>query len=97
MSEPTIDTLHIAKLSRLELDENEQQQYSAELKRILAYMETLRQYDVSGVSPCYHPLDECDQLREDVAREGLSQEQALANAPAVSLQQIAMPKVVETA
>lgn len=97
MSEPTIDTLHIAKLSRLQLDESEQQQFSTELQRILAYMETLRQYDVSNVAPCYHPLDESDQLREDVAREGLSQQQALANAPAVSLEQIAMPKVVETA
>jgi len=75
------DVEHVALLSRLELGEEEITRAAEELTKIFAYAEDLDEVDVSGVAPSPHPLPIRNVLREDVARPGLSNQQALANAP----------------
>lgn len=75
------DVEHVALLSRLELTEEEKEQYADSLTKIFAHVEQLNSVDVSGVEPTAHPLPLKDVLRKDVIQGSLTNEQALANAP----------------
>ncbi len=95
MSAPAIDIHRVAKLARLELSEEEAAHYGAQLGRILEHMETLAKLDLAGVEPTSHALPVYDVLRADAACPGLTQAQALANAPKSVLDQFQIPKVIE--
>jgi len=56
---------HIAKLARLALSEKEIEKYQKELSKILEYIEKLKEVDVSGVEPVFHPLKIKNVVRED--------------------------------
>jgi len=57
---------HIAKLARLALSEKEIEKYQKELSKILEYIEKLKEVDVSGIEPVFHPLKIKNVMREDV-------------------------------
>ena len=59
-------------------------------------MDTLSSLEVEGVDPTAHPAPVLDVLREDEASEGLSREQFLRNAPDRAMDQIRVPKVVDS-
>ena len=90
-----INISHIATLSRLELTEDEQVRYAAQLDGILTYIDTLTKYDLGGVEPTSHAMPVFDVLRPDEARPGLTQEEALSNAPKRTADQFQLPKVIE--
>jgi aspartyl-tRNA(Asn)/glutamyl-tRNA(Gln) amidotransferase subunit C len=86
---------HVAKLGRLELTEQEKTSLTDQLSNILTYVEKLNQLDTKGVEPTSHVLDISNVMREDVAHESLSQEQALANAPEKAAGHYKVPKIIE--
>lgn len=90
-----INILHVAKLARLELSEEEAGHYARQLGNILTYIDTLTKYDLDGVEPTAHAIPVYDVLRADEERPGFSQEQALSNAPKRHADQIQIPKVIE--
>ena len=92
-----IDVAYIARLAKLELTEAETDKFSEDLNQVLAYVAQLDQWDTTGVKPMYHPLPVFDALREDTPGTSLSNEAALANAPAQEDGQFRVPKVVESA
>jgi aspartyl-tRNA(Asn)/glutamyl-tRNA(Gln) amidotransferase subunit C len=57
---------HIAKLARLALSEKEIENYQKELSKILEYIEKLKEVDVSGIEPVFHPLKIKNVMREDI-------------------------------
>ena len=67
------------------------------MDKVLAYITKLESYDVTGIAPMNHPLPTMDVMRKDVPEPGLSQEEALSNAPQQSQGQFRTPKVVESA
>lgn len=73
--------LHVAKLARLRLAEDEVERMAGELSKILEYVETMNELDLEGVEPTSHVVDLTNVLREDVPREGLDRETALEQAP----------------
>lgn len=75
------DVEHVALLSRLELTEAEKEKFAGELSKIFAHVEQLAGLDVSGVEPTAHPLPMKNVFRADVVTPGLSNIEALANAP----------------
>ncbi len=96
MSAPhQIDILHIAKLARLSLTVDEAASYKTQLDGVLTYIDTLTRHDLGAAEPTAHAMPVHDVVREDVPRAGLSQEQALANAPRRSGDQFQIPKVIE--
>lgn len=96
MSISRADVLHVAKLARLSLSEGETARLADELSRILAYVEKLNQVDTDDVPPTSHPLPgQRAQLRDDAPRPGLTQEQALANAPERADGSFRVPRVME--
>lgn len=73
--------LHVAKLARLKLTDDEVDRMAGELSKILGHVETMNELDLDGVEPTSHVVDLANVLREDVPRDGLDREAALAQAP----------------
>lgn len=71
----------VAKLADLKLTPEEEEKFSGQLSKILDYIEELNRVDTLGVEPCFNVVNKENVLREDVEEVGLSQEEALANAP----------------
>ena len=97
MDAPQIDVAYIAKLAKIELTPEETENFSTDLNRILGYVAQLSEWDTESVEPMYHPLPVFDAVRTDTAQPSLSNEAALANAPAETDGQFRVPKVVESA
>lgn len=60
---------HIAKLARLDLDEEELEEFQEELSSILDYVDQLKELDVSDVEPTSHSVDIKNVMREDKAED----------------------------
>ena len=73
--------LHVAKLARLRLSDDEVDRMPGELSKILEHVETMNELDLDGVEPTSHVVDLTNVLREDVPRDGLDRETALEQAP----------------
>ena len=91
----SIDIDYVANLARLALSPEEKATYARQLGDVLAYIEKLKQADVTGVEPTAHAFDVHNVWAADVPTPGLSVEDALRNAPAQRDNMIAVPKVVE--
>ena len=89
------DVRNIAALARLEVPEDRLERVAAELSQVLAFVDTLRQLDLTGCEPMsVAPIGV--PLREDV-RDGrtLGTEAALAAAPERDGAFFLVPPVVE--
>ena len=73
--------LHVARLARLELREDEVERLGSQLNDILAAVSKVSELDLSDVPPTSHPLDVVNVWGEDEPAPCLSVEEALANAP----------------
>lgn len=85
----------IANLARLELTPEEKVKFSAQLADVLTNIEKLKQVNVDGVEPTAHAFPIYNVWADDVAKPGLSVEDALRNAPEKRDNMIVVPKVVE--
>ena len=75
------DVRHVAKLSRLKLDDERVAHFTEQLGAILGYISKLNELNVDGVEPLAHPLDLTNVLRDDVEQPGIPIDAALNNAP----------------
>ncbi len=73
--------LHVAKLARLELSDEEVEKMAAELSGILEHVDRISALDLEGVEPTSHPLDLVNVWAEDEPRESLAPEDVFAGAP----------------
>ena len=85
----------VAKLARLELTDIEKAAFAEQLSQILTYVETLKQYDTTGVEPMATVLGQVTVFRPDDARPSLSVERAVANAPESADGFFVVPKIIE--
>jgi aspartyl-tRNA(Asn)/glutamyl-tRNA(Gln) amidotransferase subunit C len=76
--------LHVARLARLKLTDEEVERIGPELTKILEHVERMNRLDLEGVEPTSHVVQLENVLREDVPRESLSKERALEQAPDAS-------------
>jgi len=74
--------VHVARLARLDLREDEVERLTAELDAILDAVSKVAELDLAGVPPTSHPLDLVNVWADDVPRASLPLEDAFANAPA---------------
>ncbi len=75
------EVLHVARLARLALTEEEVERFREQLSAILEAVGKVSELDLEGIPPTSHPLDLVNVLAEDEPRPSLSLEDALANAP----------------
>jgi aspartyl-tRNA(Asn)/glutamyl-tRNA(Gln) amidotransferase subunit C len=73
--------LHVARLARLELSDEEVERMSAELSTILDHIEKISELDLEGVPPTSHVVEVENALRADEPRPSWPREVVLAAAP----------------
>lgn len=73
--------LHVARLSRLRLSEDEIDTLTGELASILDHVDKLAEVDIEGVDPTSHVVPLENVLRADEPRPSLDREVALSQAP----------------
>ena len=74
--------VHVARLARLDLREDEVDRLTDELAAILDAVSKVAELDLDGVPPTSHPLDLVNVWADDEPRPSLRLDEALANAPA---------------
>ncbi len=72
---------HVAMLARLALNDREKEEFRAQLSSILEYAEMISCLDTAHVEPTYHVLPLQNVSRPDEAREFLTWQEVLGNAP----------------
>jgi aspartyl-tRNA(Asn)/glutamyl-tRNA(Gln) amidotransferase subunit C len=85
------EVLHVARLARLDLTEDEVERLGAQLDAILEAVGKVSELDLSDVPPTSHPLDLVNVLREDEPRPSLPVETALANAQETDADHVRVP------
>jgi aspartyl-tRNA(Asn)/glutamyl-tRNA(Gln) amidotransferase subunit C len=73
--------LHVARLARLRLSDEEVTTMAGELSSILGHIEKLSELDLDGVAPTTHVVDVGNALRADEPRPSLPREVVLEQAP----------------
>jgi aspartyl-tRNA(Asn)/glutamyl-tRNA(Gln) amidotransferase subunit C len=85
----------IAHLARIRVPEEDLEPLTAELARILTWVEQLAEVDTENVEPLRKVMDIPAHWREDVVTDGGRPEQILMNAPRRHDGYFVVPKVVE--
>jgi aspartyl-tRNA(Asn)/glutamyl-tRNA(Gln) amidotransferase subunit C len=75
------EVLHVARLARLALTDEEVDRLGAQLNAILEAVGKVAELDLADIEPTAHPLDVVNVWAEDKPRPSLPVAEALANAP----------------
>lgn len=87
---------HVARLSRIDLSEEEINLYQRQLADILDYINKLNELDTSNIPPTSHPLENLKNVfRKDVVRKSLPLEAIFKNAPNRKDNFFSVPKIIE--
>jgi aspartyl-tRNA(Asn)/glutamyl-tRNA(Gln) amidotransferase subunit C len=73
--------LHVARLARLDLREDEVARLQEQLSQILEAVSKVSELELDDVPPTSHPLDLVNVFRADEPRPSLELDAAFANAP----------------
>ncbi len=86
---------HVAKLSRLNLSDDEIGQFTTQLAGILEYADKLKDLDTENIDPSTHAAPLKNVFREDQSRPGIDIEDVLKSAPEHDGRFFKVPKVLE--
>ena len=75
--------LHVARLARLRLSDDEVERMNGELSAILDHIAKIGELDLEGVPPTSHVVEVSNALRPDEPRPSWPRETVLDAAPAV--------------
>jgi len=75
------EVLHVARLARLELSDDDVAKFQEQLSDILEAVSKVSELDLSDVPPTAHPLEIANAWAEDVPRDCLPLDDVFANAP----------------
>lgn len=84
---------HVARLARLHFDEPELERLQGELSKIIDYIQQLSELDLTGLPPTAHAVSLENVFRPDEPWTGLTQQEALANAPAAEQGHFLVPRI----
>lgn len=88
------DVVHVARLARLELTDEEVERFTGQLAQVLAHAADVAALDLAGVAPTAHPLPLQNVLRPDEVRPGLDRREVLDGAPATEDGRFRVPRIV---
>lgn len=89
------DVAHLARLARMELTDDELDHYAEQLDVILGAVRRVSEVAATDVEPMSHPVAISNVFRADVQSPGLSQQDALAAAPAVEDHRFRVPRILD--
>jgi aspartyl-tRNA(Asn)/glutamyl-tRNA(Gln) amidotransferase subunit C len=89
------EVLHIERLARLTIADEDKKTFVAQLSNILEYINKLNEIDTSDIEPTSHVIGLANVMREDAPRPSLKTEEALGNAPEEADNFNRVPKIIE--
>lgn len=93
ITKETID--YVAHLARIELEPNELEKISGQLKSILGFIDKLSNANINNVDPTSYILPISNVLREDSVKQSIGSNKVLENAPLACENFFIVPKVIE--
>lgn len=88
------EVLHVAKLARISLTEEEIEKYQVQLKTLLDEVEKIKEVELKSNKQLITPIDENTVLREDVAGEMLTPEEIMKNVPRSNGNFVEVPVII---
>ena len=88
------EVYHVAHLARIEIDDNELENYKIKLKQILNDIEKMNELEVDNEDILIAPIDKEVTLRDDVKGKMLDPKEALKNTPNKSGDFIKVPVMI---
>lgn len=89
------EVLHVAKLARLNLTEDETTRLMSDMESIIGFADKLNELDTEGVVPTAHAIPMQNAFRADEVTPSYPREEILKNAPDSDGDGFLIPKVVE--
>ena len=87
------DVVHVARLARLALTDDEVELFTAQLRTVLDHAADVAALDLSHLPSSSHPIALQNVLRPDEPRPSLDREEVLAQAPAVEDHRFRVPRI----
>ena len=88
------DVQKVAKLARLEIDEEDLKKYSNQLERILNYVAQLEKIDTQEVIPTTRAVEVINKTRKDIVEKSKVREELLDLAPVREGDFFRVPKIL---
>ena len=88
------DVVHVARLARLDLTEEELDRFTGQLAAVLEHAADVASLETAGVPPTAHPLPLTNVLRDDVPGPSLDREEVLGQAPAAEDGRFRVPRIL---
>jgi len=85
---------YVAKLAKLEFNEEEKIEFYSQLNSILDYFKKLNELDTKKVEPTAYVISMPNLLNEDKVKPSLSQEEVLSNSKFVKKGYFKVPKIM---
>jgi aspartyl-tRNA(Asn)/glutamyl-tRNA(Gln) amidotransferase subunit C len=91
------EVLHVAKLAKLEFNEEELDTLTTELNSVIGYVDQLKEVNVDGIEPLENLNEKMEEnaMREDLEQPSLVVARALQNAPKSGDNYFLVPKVLQ--
>src|SRR5262245_61146990 len=88
------DVAHVARLARLQVDDDELDRFTEQLGRVLEHARDIEALAIDDVPPTAHPLPLQNVLRPDTVLPCLDRDEVLAVAPASEAEQFRVPPIL---
>src|SRR3954451_18889204 len=91
------DVAHVARLARLDLTDDELEEYTKQLGAVLEHAADVASLDIADVPPTHHPLPLVNVLRDDEPTPCLDRDEVLAEAPEAEDGRFRVPRILSEA
>jgi aspartyl-tRNA(Asn)/glutamyl-tRNA(Gln) amidotransferase subunit C len=88
------DVEYIAHLSRLEITEQETEEYTKQLSDILEHVNKLSKLDTEGIEPTYYVMDMKNVFRKDEVVASIDRQKVFDAAPSIENNGFKVPKII---
>jgi aspartyl-tRNA(Asn)/glutamyl-tRNA(Gln) amidotransferase subunit C len=89
------EVANLARLARLALSDDELDRFAGQLDVIITSVARVAEVAADDIPPTSHSLPLTNVMRDDTVRPGLTQEEALAAAPAAELGRFRVPRILD--
>ena len=88
------DVEYIAHLSRLNISDNEKDEYASQLSKILEHINRLNKLNIDNIEPTYYAVDTKNVLRKDIEEKSIEKEKVFKSAPSIEKNGFKVPKII---
>lgn len=88
------DVEYIAHLSRLEISDDEKEEYTKQLSAILEHIDRLNKLNTDNIEPTYYAIDMENVYRNDEIKESIDKNKVFESAPSIEKNGFKVPKII---